>query len=571
MIRVSGDANFKAAGNTVTGQPADPVVQPDGQLGLSDSNGTVALAGLFSSITFTLSPNFGDGSTPDGVFLQVGGTALRGADDLIDGTFTLQSAARTAWRDVGAVAREVAERAIAEAAAGHREASAILQRGSAEVFSGAWSNPSPPVDGDPFAAAAVAYAQESWASAVAARARVAAYVAGARGALERLALMGVPAPPGLADFRDPLAGPVVFCDVGGGSEPFADAPTFDATPLTFAASPSQWGRGDLRFSVDMAAAQLPDGIAAAEGEAVIRSAIDQWQQISVEVAASPTPGFFAFDQVATGQQAELQAIFVEPASLVPPKKPDTDIAAQAQSPEKGIMRFNRRMIPSLDDLRSRTLHEGGHLLGLGHSGVPGTLMFPVDSGTLQIDERARKALAVLYGWLPRRDLTDRATDDRPSLQVVRRVSGHTAEMFWRGPTDNQTIWHAQLTGDSWGPQVDAGVGTSSHSPGLTTVGDTEPGSDVGSRLLMAWKGPDANPGLFWSRQATPDGPFLLNGGATSRRTAFGTSAAPALATLSDRTWMVWKGADNDRQLWYATLDRSSTTRSGRTSPPSSAL
>ena len=63
VTRVSGDSGFQAANGVVTGT-----------LGSSDSNGTVRLNGTFSSISFTLVPNFAGGSGVDGVFFQVGGT-----------------------------------------------------------------------------------------------------------------------------------------------------------------------------------------------------------------------------------------------------------------------------------------------------------------------------------------------------------------------------------------------------------------------------------------------------------------------------------------------------------------
>jgi sugar lactone lactonase YvrE len=73
LTRLSGDDHFVVAGNVVTGNKADPVARFDGTLGPSDSNGSVRLAGAFSTIKFTLVPNFADGTIPDGVFLQVGG------------------------------------------------------------------------------------------------------------------------------------------------------------------------------------------------------------------------------------------------------------------------------------------------------------------------------------------------------------------------------------------------------------------------------------------------------------------------------------------------------------------
>ena len=553
VTRVSGDAGFAVAGSTVTGEPANPVVRPDGSLSLSDSNGTVVVNGLFSSLTFTLTPNYADVSIPDGVFLQVGGMALATSDDLIAGVGALQSSARGAWADVVSIARELAERAIADAGAGHSAASMVSQRASTEVLTGAWSDPSPPADGDPAVAAAVAHAQQAWAAAVAARAAGAAAVAGARAALELLVASGASVPLGLDDFRDPLQGPVAFCDFDGGIQSLGG-------PLTFGAATGEWGRGDLRVSVDMDGATIaPDpALTAAElvsqGEQNIRAAIDDWQKAGAAVSAVPGMGFFTFHHVGKGQPAEIQATFAAPSSFSP-DEPGQDVEAHASPPESGILQFNKQDSPSLDRLTFLTHHEFGHVLGLAHNGVPGSLMSAFDTGQDPgIDDLARKAYALMYGWLPRQDLTNRATDDRPNLHVVRRDAGYVPQMLWRGPLDDQTIWHSQFTGNSWTVQSDAGVGTSSHSPGVTAVDGAQFGIDIGTRLLMAWKGPGDSPGLFWSRQVAPNGPFLLSGDATSRRTKFGTSAGPSLATLSDQVTMVWKGAGSDTQIWFATLD-----------------
>jgi hypothetical protein len=561
VTRVSGDAGFAVVGSTVTGEPANPVVLADGSLSLSDSNGTVLVSGLFSSLTFTLTPNYA-GSAPDGVFLQVGGMALATSDDLIAGVGALQSSARRAWADVVSIAREFAERAIADAAAGHTAASMVSQRASTEVLTGAWSTPAPPADGDPAVAAAVAHAQQAWAAAVAARDRGAAAVAGARAALELLVGSGASVPPGLGDFRDPLQGPVAFCDFDGGLQSLGG-------PLTFGAATGEWTRGDLRVSVDMNGASLtPDppqhpGDPAptadellSQGEQKIRAAIDDWRQTGAEVSAVPGKGFFTFHPVGKGQPAEIQVTFIEPASFDPPEPPDTDVEAAGKHPEIGILRFNKLMSPSLDHLTFVTHHEFGHVLGLGHNGIPGTLMSAIDpdDDRIGIDDPARQAYALMYGWLPRKNLTDRATNDRPNLHVVRRDADYIPQMLWRGPLDDETIFHSQFIANGWTTQSNAGVGKSSHTPGVTAVDGAQPGIDIGTRLLMAWKGPGQNPGLFWSRQTTPDGPFLLAGGKTSRRTDFGTSAGPSLATLGDQVTMVWKGAEPDTRIWFATLD-----------------
>ncbi len=550
VTRISGDQGLHVSGATVTGTAANPPVLPDGSLGLSDSNGTVAISGLFPSLTFTLTPNFGDGSGPDGVFLQLGGFPLGTPADLVDGAGALQDAAWTAWGAVSSLSRQLIERAVADAADGHLAASAVSQRAAVEVVTGAWSDPEVPAGGDAAVAAAVDNAQQVWAAAVAARTRIGADVSGARAALDRLASIGAAIPPSLADFRDPLQGPVRFCDFDTGVQP-------DGGPLTYGAWGGRWNRGDLRVSVDTDGAMSADG-SLSDVESTIRSALDMWREESATVSATGQ-GYFTFHHVPKGQPAEIQATFIDPGSFNPPQPDDTDVVAAAKPPEHGIIRYNKRKTPSLERLRFDTLHEGGHMLGLGHSGVRGSLMFPFDTGSAPvIDDLARKAFAVLYGWLPRQDLLDRATNDRPSMHVVHRDPNYIPQMLWRGPLDDETIFHAEFLGGSWTPQRDAGVGTSSHSPGLTAVDNAQFGVDIGSRLLMAWKGPGDSPGLFWSRQASPDGPFLLSGGATSQRTAFGTSAAPSLATLGNRTYMTWKGAGADDRIFYATLDTPAT-------------
>jgi hypothetical protein len=70
--KISGDPDLVVAGNAITGQFA--AGQPGG---LTDSNGTVRLSGIFSELSFALTSNLGGGNTHDGVFFQIGGTLPR--------------------------------------------------------------------------------------------------------------------------------------------------------------------------------------------------------------------------------------------------------------------------------------------------------------------------------------------------------------------------------------------------------------------------------------------------------------------------------------------------------------
>lgn len=71
---VSDDGGLTVRGNVLDGTPRNSPSTPGSSPGLTDSNGTVRLNGIFSEITFTVEPRPSDPFTADGVFFQVGGT-----------------------------------------------------------------------------------------------------------------------------------------------------------------------------------------------------------------------------------------------------------------------------------------------------------------------------------------------------------------------------------------------------------------------------------------------------------------------------------------------------------------
>lgn len=73
VTRLSGDDGFTVDGNVIRGV-AQGTPGPDGTPRPNDSNGTAQLIGTFTTIRFTLTPNYDDnsGTIPDGVFLQLG-------------------------------------------------------------------------------------------------------------------------------------------------------------------------------------------------------------------------------------------------------------------------------------------------------------------------------------------------------------------------------------------------------------------------------------------------------------------------------------------------------------------
>ena len=70
VTKLSGQSTFTVAGNVITGT-ANPALGPDS---VNDSNGTVQLTGTFTSIPFTVDPNYVLGSE-DGILMQVGATS----------------------------------------------------------------------------------------------------------------------------------------------------------------------------------------------------------------------------------------------------------------------------------------------------------------------------------------------------------------------------------------------------------------------------------------------------------------------------------------------------------------
>ncbi len=73
VTRLGGDNGFTVDGNVIRGA-AQGTAGPDGTPRPNDSNGTAQLIGTFTTIRFSLTPNYDDngGTIPDGVFLQLG-------------------------------------------------------------------------------------------------------------------------------------------------------------------------------------------------------------------------------------------------------------------------------------------------------------------------------------------------------------------------------------------------------------------------------------------------------------------------------------------------------------------
>ena len=465
---------------------------------------------------------------------------------LVDEALARHRSARARWDSIAQLARDLAQRAIVEADSGHVVAAEISQRAAAEIISGQWSDPALPAgtdapSGDPqvdAATAAATNAQASWQAALGIRAQMAQAVEQFHAVVGMLA---DGAPPGLADLSNPIE-PSTFCDFGSAVLTGAEG------PLTFGPAKGRWSHGALRVSVDPAGCKFFGNDPGSTPVSVIRSAFTRWQEVSEKVGRN----FFQFSFVDTGQPAELQVTFVNPSSFDHPPSPGFKVAGETKPPEHGIIRLDNSRSWSEDELFHVALHEVGHALGLAHTNVPGSLMYPIGSSG-DMDDLGQAAFNLLYGWLPSQHLSDRATNDRPTMAVVARGVAafpvYIPQLVWRGTLDDTGIYHAQFTDGQWTPQVPLGIGECSHSPALAAVGGDDAAA-IGNRVLMVWKGPGDDSGIYWSRQQSVDGPWQPQ----QRVPKVGTSAAPALAILGDRVYMVWKGVGEDQRIWFGWLD-----------------
>jgi hypothetical protein len=327
-----------------------------------------------------------------------------------------------------------------------------------------------------------------------------------------------------------------FCGVpeGGGS----------IGPLTFGSPGGRWSRGNLRYSVNLAGGRFQP----ANGNplSVIANAFSQWQ-----VASS----FFVFSQVPVGTGEDIRVVF-DSGTLDNRFGRPGGVLASAGYPEQGNLQFDASEAWSTTgpaanaaDLLAVALHEIGHLLGLSHSNVPGSTMYPYATRATTLDAEARDAIATLYGWRPQERLGDRATSDRASLGVTSMSNltsrSETPHMVWKGFGGDSSIYESEFRGN-WSPQQRiSGIG-SSESPSLTEIG--VPGATPATGLLMAWKGVPGDQGLYWSRNTG-------SGWEPQQRIAgVGSSSRPALATVNGQVAMAWKGVGGDQGIYWSRFD-----------------
>lgn len=313
--------------------------------------------------------------------------------------------------------------------------------------------------------------------------------------------------------------------------------------LSYGSPRGRWSHGDLKIFIDTANCVFT-GVhwpLITTPALIILGCFHSWQK------ACP---YFSFTQATTAEEADIVVRFGG-------TELDTDFTGAhgvlasggyPDSPLRGKLSFDKHETWTPSMLQQVARHEIGHCLGLQHSDVPNTLMYPYANASSAIDGEALQAIRSLYSWAPQTPITWAGTSDRPCLACT---GGHnfTARwelpfMVWKGVDGDSGIYWSRFNGDWSFQQRVSNVGCS-YSPALVEIPDSAMGG-LGTGLLMAWKGAGDDQGIYWLQWGIHGW-----GNSQSHVDHVGTSHAPALGMLNGQVYMAWKGVKGDSAIYWS--------------------
>jgi hypothetical protein len=319
-------------------------------------------------------------------------------------------------------------------------------------------------------------------------------------------------------------------------------------PQSYGSPIGRWGNGNLTININPTGCNLASNVI----NAMVRGAFAQYQ--SVQPFFSFTPG---------GPNSNITVQFggtnLNPTLGVPggpigigAAPPSGKLFLNA-APAPGTTSPGTTWTPQL--LLAVVLHEAGHTLGLSHSTLSTSVMYPFAPTLTSLDPETIEAIQSLYGWQPQTGLSDRASTNGPSMTWVSTPSwlgapSDTLYMAWKGTTGDSELYFASSSdGIQWSSQerID-GVG-SSDGPSLTTF-QTPPRPDgtPTAGVFLAWKGVSGDANIYWTTNVDQQG-----WAAQQRINGVGTSSRPAAVEFNSQIVMAWKGVSGDAGIYWSTL------------------
>jgi hypothetical protein len=184
-------------------------------------------------------------------------------------------------------------------------------------------------------------------------------------------------------------------------------------------------------------------------------------------------------------------------------------------------------------------HEVGHALGLLHSTNPASVMNPSNCTLETLSPEDIAAVRVLYAWQGQTAIANVGTDQSPALCAC----GNSLVMAWRGINETNLWVSRSDDGVKWTPQARVLGAASTDGPALAWDGST---------LWMVFRGISDDDGLYWATCTDTSANFAQGFSPVQRIPNTGSRNGPSVTIFNGEPLLVWRGAEDDDTLYYAT-------------------